>query len=85
MKKTILIAFMIICALLVQAGPFDGNTKHHPVKRMKVWQVRNAQKGIPMYYRYRGTLIKTPSNVKNATSSYWEDCAKARKSKLFKK
>ena len=57
-KIIILIIAMLGGMLSAQAGPYDGRTKHRPVKRMKAHQVRRAADGKSYYYRSNSGNVK---------------------------
>jgi len=54
--KYLLIALFLTFFLTVEGQEFSGRTKHKPIKRMSVSDVRKAQKGVNMYVRDNGVV-----------------------------
>lgn len=61
MKKLIVLLIVLLVAAPVAeifAQPFAGHTRHKPIKRMTRRQVRDAQQGRTLYFRYKGKVEK---------------------------
>lgn len=56
--RRLLVVILIMAATVASGQPFYRQTKHKPIKRMSRVDVRKAQKGVNMYTRENGKVVR---------------------------